>query len=152
MPRFPWPSKWTLLGESVMVSISPVPKTPVPVLYFHADRSTPLPTAPSKVSVQTFVHPAPPGRPGPSACPAGEAAACDIATATAQATTTATAPIRPCVSLIIATTPYRCTSCRHNSRRRPRTGPPGSSCAKSGLPALSREVDGGREQLELYTD
>jgi hypothetical protein len=24
---------WTLLGESVMVSISPVPKTPVPVLY-----------------------------------------------------------------------------------------------------------------------
>jgi hypothetical protein len=74
------------------------------VLYFHTDRSTPLPAAPSKVSVQTLVHPGPPGKPDPPACPADEAAAAG-GTATAEATRTVTAPILPRVSLIIASTP-----------------------------------------------
>src|SRR5689334_7364062 len=88
-----------------MVSISPVPKTPVPVLYFHTDRSTPLPAGPSNESVHTFVQPGPPGRPGPPESPAGEAAAAGDRAAT-TATTTAAVPTRPRRSPSIATTSY----------------------------------------------
>src|SRR6185436_9015901 len=102
-----------------MVSISPVPKTPVPVLYFHTDGSTPLPAAPLKVSVQTRVHPGPPGPTGPAACTADEAAAAG-GTATTMAARTATAPIRPRVSLTIATTSYRLITAWPSSQRRPR--------------------------------
>lgn len=145
MSRFPWPSKWTLLVELVMVSISPVPKTPVPVLYFHTDGSTPLPAAPVKVSVQTRVHPGPPGPPGPAACTADEAAAAGV-TATTMAPRTATAPIRPRVSLTIATTSCHLTTAWPSSRGGPRTVHRCVRCPNSGLRPPSDEVNGGSDQ------
>src|SRR5579875_377157 len=55
--RFPFPSRWTLLAEFVMVSISPVPKLePGPVSYIHCE-STPEPAAPLKSSLNTVVQP-----------------------------------------------------------------------------------------------
>src|SRR6476646_1467069 len=110
-----------------MVSISPVPKTPVPLLYFHTDGSTPLPAAPLKVSVQTRDHPGPPGPPGPAACTAAEAAAAR-GIATTMAARTATAPIRPRVSLTIATTSYRLTTAWPCPLRRPQAELPPNSC------------------------
>src|SRR6188472_1485877 len=145
MSRFPWPSKWTLLVELVMVSISPVPKMPVPVLYFHTAGSTPLPAAPLKVSVQTFVQPGPPGPPGPPACPAGGAAAAG-GTATAKAITTASALILPRVSLIVATTSCHLTTAWPSSRRGPRTVHCCVRCPNPGLRPPSDEVNGGSDQ------
>src|ERR1700678_2424545 len=53
MSRSPLPSRWTLLVEFVMVSISPVPKLePGPVSYIHWE-STPDPAAPLKSSLNT---------------------------------------------------------------------------------------------------
>src|ERR1700683_789225 len=58
MSRSPWPSRYTLRGELVMVSISPVPNLePGPVSYFQADDGA-LPAAPSKSSLNTVDQPA----------------------------------------------------------------------------------------------
>src|SRR3954454_19010211 len=57
MSRLPRPSRWALAVELVIVSISPVPKTPWPVLYFHTRGLTPVPARPLKLSDQTRDHP-----------------------------------------------------------------------------------------------
>src|SRR6202041_3030940 len=55
--RLPLPSRWTLLVELVIVSISPVPKPePGPVSYIHWE-STPEPAAPLKSSLNTVDQP-----------------------------------------------------------------------------------------------
>src|SRR5581483_4895289 len=55
--RSPLPSRWTLLVEFVMVSISPVPKfDPGPVSYCHCE-STPEPEDPLKSSLNWVVQP-----------------------------------------------------------------------------------------------
>src|SRR5579863_4978722 len=57
MSRLPLPSRWTLLAELVMVSISPVPKLePGPVSYIHWE-SAPEPAGPLKSSLNTVDHP-----------------------------------------------------------------------------------------------
>src|ERR1035441_303456 len=57
MLRSPLPSRWTLLVEFVMVSISPVPKfDPGPVSYCHCE-STPEPADPLKSSLNWVVQP-----------------------------------------------------------------------------------------------
>src|SRR5580704_1445728 len=57
MSRSPLPSRWTLLVEFVMVSISPVPKLdPGPVSYIHWE-SMPEPEAPAKSSLKTVDQP-----------------------------------------------------------------------------------------------
>src|SRR3984957_9072043 len=57
MSRSPLPSRWTLLDEFVIVSISPVPKLdPGPVSYIQLDDG-PLPEAPLKSSLNTVDHP-----------------------------------------------------------------------------------------------
>src|SRR5258707_10404674 len=62
MLRFPLPSRWTLLVEFVIVSISPVPKfEPGPVSYCHCE-PTPEPADPLKSSLNWVVQPA--GGPG----------------------------------------------------------------------------------------
>ena len=67
MSRLPLPSRWTLLAELVMVSISPVPKlAPGPVSYIHWE-STPDPAVPLKSSLNTVDQPA--GGPGTAAAP-----------------------------------------------------------------------------------
>ena len=45
-----------MAGELVIASISPVPNTPWPMLYFQLAVSTPCPAGPSNVSDQTWVH------------------------------------------------------------------------------------------------
>ncbi len=63
MRRLPAPSRETLLGEEVIVSISPVPQLagppgyPVPVAYCQFAVFTPEPAAPSKSSAKTWVQP-----------------------------------------------------------------------------------------------
>lgn len=63
MRRFPPPSSETLLGEEVIVSISPVPQLAgppgyeVPVSYCQSAVFTPEPAAPSKSSAKTCVQP-----------------------------------------------------------------------------------------------
>ena len=65
MSRSPLPSRWTLLDEFVMVSISPVPKLePGPVSYCQADDG-PLPEEPLKSSLKTVDQPE--GGPGTAA-------------------------------------------------------------------------------------
>src|SRR5271154_3247967 len=55
--RSPFPSRWTLLVEFVMVSISPVPKLdPGPVSYIHWE-SMPEPEAPLKSSLKIVDQP-----------------------------------------------------------------------------------------------
>src|ERR1700678_4080492 len=62
MSRFPLPSRWTLLVEFVIVSISPVPKLePAPVSYIHCG-SIPDPAAPLKSSLKVVDQPE--GAPG----------------------------------------------------------------------------------------
>src|SRR5690349_1802958 len=57
MSRLPLPSRWTLLVELVIVSISPVPKLePGPVSYIHWE-SAPEPAAPLKSSLNTVDQP-----------------------------------------------------------------------------------------------
>src|SRR5580698_10020939 len=57
MSRSPLPSRWTLLVEFVMVSISPVPKLePAPVSYIHCE-SMPEPEEPLKSSLKVVVQP-----------------------------------------------------------------------------------------------
>ena len=57
MSRSPFPSRYTLLDELVIVSISPVPKfDPGPVSYIQADDG-PLPAAPLKSSLNTVDQP-----------------------------------------------------------------------------------------------
>src|ERR1700677_290908 len=57
MSRSPLPSRWTLLVEFVMVSISPVPKVePAPVSYIHWE-SAPEPEAPLKSSLKIVDQP-----------------------------------------------------------------------------------------------
>src|SRR5580692_128145 len=57
MSRLPLPSRWTLLVELVMVSISPVPKLePGPVSYIHWE-SAPEPAAPLKSSLKMVDQP-----------------------------------------------------------------------------------------------
>src|SRR5882757_6781180 len=55
--RSPAPSRWVLAVELVIVSISPVPKTPVPVSCTHCPDGA-LPAAPAKSSLKTVVKPA----------------------------------------------------------------------------------------------
>ena len=57
--RFPLPSRWTFSSESVMVSISPVPKMPWPVSYFQFAALGAWPATPEKESCQTVCHVAP---------------------------------------------------------------------------------------------
>src|SRR5882724_3704558 len=65
MPRSPLPSRWTLLDELVMVSISPVPKLePGPVSYIQLDDG-PAPDAPLKSSLKMVDQPE--GGPGTAA-------------------------------------------------------------------------------------
>src|SRR6202041_3240776 len=65
--RLPLPSRWTLLVELVIVSISPVPKLePGPVSYIHWE-STPEPAAPLKSSLNTVDQPD--GRPRTATAP-----------------------------------------------------------------------------------
>src|SRR5450631_3384935 len=72
MSRSPLPSRYTLLDEFVMVSISPVPKLePGPVSYCHADDG-PLPAAPLKSSLNTVDQPE--GGPGTASAAANRAA------------------------------------------------------------------------------
>src|ERR1700730_8981846 len=55
--RLPLPSRWTLLVELVIVSISPVPKfAPGPVSYIHWE-SLPEPASPLKSSLNTVDQP-----------------------------------------------------------------------------------------------
>src|SRR5947208_2724027 len=57
MSRSPLPSRWTLLVEFVMVSISPVPKfDPGPVSYCHCEPA-PEPEDPLKSSLNWVVQP-----------------------------------------------------------------------------------------------
>src|SRR5689334_13278614 len=57
MSRLPLPSRWTLLVELVIVSISPVPKLePGPVSYIHWEPA-PEPAAPLKSSLNTVCQP-----------------------------------------------------------------------------------------------
>src|SRR5271170_6078623 len=57
MSRSPLPSRWTLLVEFVMVSISPVPKVePAPVSYIHWE-SAPDPEEPLKSSLKIVDQP-----------------------------------------------------------------------------------------------
>src|SRR5450759_5075881 len=57
MSRSPLPSRWTLLVEFVIVSISPVPKLdPGPVSYCHCE-SMPEPEDPLKSSLNWVVQP-----------------------------------------------------------------------------------------------
>jgi len=57
MSRSPLPSRWTLLVELVIVSISPVPKLdPGPVSYIHWE-SMPDPAEPLKSSLKTVDQP-----------------------------------------------------------------------------------------------
>src|SRR5215469_17348473 len=57
MSRLPLPSRWTLLVELVIVSISPVPKLePGPVSYIHCE-SMPEPEEPLKSSLKTVDQP-----------------------------------------------------------------------------------------------
>src|SRR5271170_1394859 len=79
--RLPLPSRWTLLVEFVIVSISPVPKLePGPVSYIHWE-STPEPAVPLKSSLNTVDQPD--GGPGTAAGAA--CAACAAGAATAEA-------------------------------------------------------------------
>src|SRR5690348_6837101 len=65
MSRLPLPSRWTLLVELVIVSISPVPKLePGPVSYIHWE-SAPEPAAPLKSSLNMVDQPD--GGPGTAA-------------------------------------------------------------------------------------
>src|ERR1700691_3863345 len=65
MSRLPLPSRWTLLDEFVMVSISPVPKLePGPVSYCQADEG-PLPEETLKSSLKIVDQPE--GGPGTAA-------------------------------------------------------------------------------------
>src|SRR3954452_8397926 len=80
--RLPVPSRKTLAGLFVMVSISPVPKLlPGPVSYFQAPASTPDPAAPLNSSLQVRVKPA--GGAGAAAWAGAEPAR--VATATVPA-------------------------------------------------------------------
>src|SRR6202035_5632777 len=84
MSRLPLPSRWTLLVELVIVSISPVPKfAPGPVSYIHWE-SMPEPAAPLKSSLNTVDQPD--GGAGPAA---GAAIAAPAAGARADAGTRA---------------------------------------------------------------
>src|SRR6266576_2119216 len=56
MSRFPWPSRWTFLVELVIVSISPVPNTPRPVLYRQNLGFALRPAGPLKLSHHTRTH------------------------------------------------------------------------------------------------
>src|SRR5579863_8938422 len=86
MSRLPLPSRWTLLVEFVIVSISPVPKfDPGPVSYIHCE-SMPDPAATLKSSLKMVDQPD--GGPGTAsgaartagaARPAGAATAADAA-------------------------------------------------------------------------
>ncbi len=88
MSRSPLPSRWTLLVEFVMVSISPVPKLdPGPVSYFHC-APAPEPDDPLKSSLNWVVQPA--GGPG-TALGAATADACEVAVVWADAAGTASA-------------------------------------------------------------
>ena len=79
MSRLPLPSRWTLLDEFVMVSISPVPKLePGPVSYCHADDG-PLPAPPLKSSLNTVDQPE--GGPGTAAGAASAANRAPVAEA-----------------------------------------------------------------------
>src|SRR6202167_2714662 len=83
MSRSPLPSRYTLLDEFVMVSISPVPKLePGPVSYIQLDDGA-LPAAPLKSSLKTVDHPD--GGPGTAAGAAATADAAVAATAEAAA-------------------------------------------------------------------
>ncbi len=83
MSRLPLPSRWTLLVEFVIVSISPVPKLePGPVSYIHCE-STPLPDAPLKSSLNTVDQPE--GGPGTAAGTAMARVAGAAGAATAEA-------------------------------------------------------------------
>src|SRR5258708_23207104 len=55
--RLPAPSRWVLAVEFVIVSISPVPKTPVPVSWIQVPDGA-LPAPPLKSSLKTVVKPA----------------------------------------------------------------------------------------------
>src|SRR5216684_2141695 len=83
MLRSPLPSRWTLLVEFVMVSISPVPKfEPGPVSYIHWE-SAPEPAAPLKSSLNTVDQPE--GGPGTAAGKATAARAVSRAATDADA-------------------------------------------------------------------
>ena len=57
MTRCPEPSWKTFAVLVVIVSISPVPKTPVPVSYFQVPVFSPVPAAPVKSSLHVVVKP-----------------------------------------------------------------------------------------------
>jgi len=85
MSRPPLPSRWTLLVEFVMVSISPVPKfDPGPVSYCHCEPA-PEPAEPLKSSLNWVVQPD--GGPGTAPGAAGWAWAevCEVTAARAVA-------------------------------------------------------------------
>src|SRR5690348_5965829 len=89
MSRLPLPSRWTLLVEFVIVSISPVPKLePGPVSYIHWEPA-PEPAAPLKSSLKMVDQPD--GGPGTAAGAAATEVAGSVAAAMA---TTGTAMIR----------------------------------------------------------
>src|ERR1700728_1961844 len=85
MSRLPLPSRWTLLVELVIVSISPVPKLdPGPVSYIHWE-SMPDPAAPLKSSLKTVDQPdGGPGTAAGAAATAGAALAAGAARAVAD--------------------------------------------------------------------
>src|ERR1700749_2264895 len=56
MSRLPRPSRCTLYGDDVIVSISPVPKLPRPVSKFQLPTLKVLSAGPLKSSAQTSLH------------------------------------------------------------------------------------------------
>src|SRR5690348_18136856 len=94
MSRLPLPSRWTLLVELVIVSISPVPKLePGPVSYIHWEPA-PEPAAPLKSSLKMVDQPD--GGPGTAV---GAARAEAAGSVTAAMATTGT--VRLSTSLVV---------------------------------------------------
>ena len=92
--RSPFPSRYTLLDELVIVSISPVPKfDPGPVSYCQADDG-PLPADPLKSSLNTVDQPD--GGPGTAlvAAAAGPAAGTTVSSASTGTVAATNAMIR----------------------------------------------------------
>src|SRR5215469_13443021 len=121
MSRLPLPSRWTLLVELVIVSISPVPKLePAPVSYIHWE-STPDPAAPLKSSLNTVDQPD--GGPGTAA--RAEAAGTVATVSAITGATMANAASRPLGRHRVARLRARITYCDIPGISRPPYSAPG---------------------------
>src|SRR5690349_22716607 len=99
MTRSPLPSRWTLLVEFVMVSISPVPKfDPGPVSYCHCEPA-PEPAEPLKSSLNWVVQPD--GGPGTAPGAAGWTGAEVREVATLRAAAAVRAAAAACVTAAV---------------------------------------------------